>query len=243
MAFSNEKIRAIVFDYGNTLIEFGPAQIGAGDRGIADAVERLFGPVDRERLRAIRDANRMALFKGDPPQYRENDLDVITSEMVRELYGVMPTRPQLDEILQARMGVFVESTWASDDVKALLGRLGQRYRLGLLSNYPSGDAIRVSLDKVGLSEFFEAVVVSADLGYVKPHPITFQTIMTAMDARPDEILFVGDNWLADIQGAKRAGMYAVLTTEWVPYEHFDRHPNDHQPDLTISRLNQLESHL
>ncbi len=243
MIFPKENIKAIVFDYGNTLIEFGPAQIGMCDHGIADAVERLFGPLDRERLRAIRDANRKAIFEGDPPQYRENDLYQITGAMVRDLYGSEPTRAQLDDVLQARMDVFVQSTHAHDNVRQLLGRLGRRYRLAVLSNYPSGDAIRVSLKKVGLSEFFESVVVSADLGFVKPHPITFETILQQMQLSAGQILFVGDNWLADIQGAKRAGMYAALTTEWVPYEHFDRHPNDHQPDFTITHLDQLESYV
>ena len=243
MAVVVENIRAIVFDYGNTLIPFGPAEIAACDRAIADAVERIFGPVDREWLKAIRDANRSALFRGDPPEYRENDLYEITSNMVNELYGIVPTRDQLDEILEARLDIFVQTTHAAETVAPLLERLGQRFKLGLLSNYPSGDAIRISLEKVGLMPYFQAVVVSADLGFVKPHPITFDAIVRELDVRPDQVLFVGDNWLADIQGAKRAGMAAVLTTEWIPYEHYERNPGDHQPDITISALDQLEHHL
>jgi len=243
MAFVKDGIRAVVFDYGNTLIEFGPAQIGACDRAIAGAVEKLYGPVDLERLRAIRDANRMGLYEGDPPAYRENDLHIITADMVRQLYGVEPARADVDEILRTRIEEFINIVRVQEEVRDLLGRLGQRYRLAMLSNYPTAEPIRKSLDKIGLAPFFELVVVSADLGYIKPHRLAFEAVTQGLGIDPSEILFVGDNWLADIQGAKRAGMWAALTTQWIPYEHFERHPGDHQPDFMIKDIVELERYL
>jgi len=236
-----DAIRAIVFDYGNTLVEFGRRQIGACDAAIAEALERLFGPLDREALRALRDRDRLAPYAGDPPSYRENDLRVITPNMVRALYGREATKAEVDEIIRVRLEAFIETTEASDGVRALLARLHAKRRLGLLSNYPDGHAIRRSLEKTGLAPHFDAVVVSGDIGYAKPHPLPFTTILDQLALSPEQVLFVGDNWLADIQGAKRAGLPVVHSVQWTPYETFDRNPGDFEPDAVLSRIEDIET--
>ncbi len=236
-------IQAIVFDYGNTLVEFGKRQIGVCDMAIADVLERLFGPLDREALRTVRDRDRMAPYMGDPPSYRENDLRVITSNLVRTLYGREVSEAELAEIVRVRLETFVEATEATVEVLALLERLHARRRLGVLSNYPDGDAIRRSLRKTGLARHLDAVVMSGDIGFSKPHPLPFATILRELDLPPEQVLFVGDNWLADIQGAKRAGMPVVHTVQWTPYEVFERNPSDLEPDAVIGKLEELESWL
>jgi HAD superfamily hydrolase (TIGR01549 family) len=241
MKLNARAIQAIVFDYGNTLVEFGKRQIGACDMAIADVLERLFGPLDREALRAVRDRDRMAPYAGDPPEYRENDLRVITPNMVRALYGRAAPEAEIAEIIRVRLETFVEATEATVEVMGLLERLHDRRRLGVLSNYPDGDAIRRSLGKTGLARHLDAVVVSGDIGFAKPHPLPFTTILRELDLPPEHVLFVGDNWLADIQGAKRAGMPVVHTLQWKPYEVFDRSPADFEPDAVIRRLEEIEA--
>jgi FMN phosphatase YigB (HAD superfamily) len=95
------------------------------------------------------------------------------------------------------------------------------------------------MDKVGLTEFFEVIVVSGEVGYVKPHPVPFERLLGQLGEDPAACVYVGDNWLADIQGAKAAGMGAVLTTEHVPYETFAPKEGDHQPDARIARIGEL----
>ena len=126
---------------------------------------------------------------------------------------------------------------------ALLARLSERFKLGLVSNYPCGQSVRDSLARNGLAEFFDAIVVSADVGHVKPHPRPFKTALDQLGVTPQRALYVGDNWFGDVQGAKRLGMQAVHTTQYDTPEKFDRQPNDHDADLTIARLDELPQHL
>ena len=127
----------------------------------------------------------------------------------------------------------------TEEVHGVLEQLHGRFRLGLISNYPDGRAIRHSLERVGLERWFEVVVVSADVGRVKPHPSIFQAALTAMKTAPEAALYVGDNWLGDIQGAKRLGLKAVWTQQFVPYEDFARQPGDYSADAEISHLSEL----
>ena len=58
---------------------------------------------------------------------------------------------------------------------------------------------------------------------------------------PAACVHVGDNWLADIQGAKGAGLQAVHTTEHVSYQDFEPQPGDLEPDARIGALAELEA--
>ena len=238
-----EKVRVIAFDYGNTLIAFSRTQIDACDEAIAHAIATQFGPIDLPRLRALRDHNRKAIYAGDPPTFRENDNRAISAGLVRSLYGIEPSSEAVDYIIQTRAKKFIEVATIADDVRDMLERLQTRFPLGIVSNYPDADCIRESLRALNLDTLFQTVVVSADLGYVKPHPIVFDTFIRAMGVPAENILFVGDNWLADIQGAKRAGMQAVCVSEWTTIDQTERNPDDYEPDLQLQRVLDLETFL
>jgi FMN phosphatase YigB (HAD superfamily) len=240
MAFNKKSIKAVIFDYGNTLIEFSKTQIMYCDMALASALDRHFGKPDLAKFRDIRNRNRLAPYSGNPPEYKENNMVEISTSLVRELYGVEPSPEQLADILHMRFGIFVKVVQAPEYVFDLLKKLGRKYRLGILSNYPDGNAIRQSLAGIGLDKFFRAVVVSGDLGLVKPHPVAFLTVLDQLGVKAGQAVIVGDNWLADVQGGKQAGLQAILTTQWESAENLPRKPGDIEPDATISHLAELE---
>jgi HAD superfamily hydrolase (TIGR01549 family) len=213
-------------------------QIEQCDSALAEVLERLYGPVDRVRLGEIRDADRMAPYNDS---FRENDLPTITRNLVRALYDRDVAEPHLEEILQVRFDSFVACIRPTPGVDAMLMRLRQRYRVGLVSNYPDGEAIRASVQRVALRDILEVVVASGDVGCVKPDPLPFTTALRHLNIRPEEAVYVGDNWLADVQGAKRLGMQSVLTRQFQSPERFDAQPGDHEPDLIINHLSELEA--
>lgn len=236
MALQADRIDAVLFDYGNTLIEFTARQITASDAALADELRQHFGPFDASRYERLRAADRRAPYSNG---FHERPIDLITAEMVRALYDVEPTPTQLASLVLHRYENFVASIVAPAGVDAMLQRLGGRYRLGLISNYPCSRSVRDSLDRNGLSGFFETIVVSAEVGHVKPHPRPFEQALGELGVEAERALYVGDNWLGDVQGAKRLGMQAVHTIQYDTPEKFDPAPDDHEPDLTIRHLDEL----
>ena len=75
----------------------------------------------------------------------------------------------------------------------------------LSNNYPELPAI---LDALGLSELFDDVVVSALVGWDKPRREIFDYARN-LAGYPQRCIMIGDNPVADIVGAKAAGMLAV----------------------------------
>jgi putative hydrolase of the HAD superfamily len=65
------------------------------------------------------------------------------------------------------------------------------------------------MEALGLASHFEQILVSATLGYDKPHPEIFALAKRAA-AETGPLWMVGDNIVADIQGAEQAGIPAIL---------------------------------
>lgn len=230
------QLEALIFDYGNTLIEFGPSQVDACDQALSDALKTMFGPHNFDELQEIQHRERRSPYQGE---FKENDLAGTTRSLIQSLFEMEASDDQLAELLEVRFNVMVSSIDVDSSVHDLLERLSKRFRLGLISNYPCSRSINHSLAQHGLDQWFETVVVSADVGHVKPHPKLFDLAVSSMNVRPEATLYVGDNWLGDIQGAKRFGMKAAWIRQYIPYENFPETPGDHQPDLVVEHLSEL----
>ena len=95
---------------------------------------------------------------------------------------------------------------------------------------------REKLSASGLSDSFEAVVVSADLGVAKPDASVFEHALSQLGVRPDDAVMVGDSIAKDVDGALAAGLRAV----WVNRSGHPVPPD--RPDLVeISTLSDLPS--
>jgi len=241
MPIDPSKLRAVIFDYGNTLVEFTRPHVDRLDAAIADAIEQAIGPIDRQRFNQMRTkAYRAAYFH---PELREVTMHEQLINILTELLGRSPSPEEMSPIQAAHDAAFVDIVEAPEYVHTLLEALGRHYELAMISNYPCGDSIRASLHRTGIAPRLRSVVVSGDHGYVKPHPVLFESVLGELGVEPHEAIYIGDNWLGDIQGAKRIGMHAVHTLQFDTLEVFDREDDHHDADLVIQHLTELEDHL
>lgn len=88
-------------------------------------------------------------------------------------------------------------------------QLHANYRLAIISDGQAAYAVP-ELHAVGLLEYFDPVIVSGDFGYRKPDRRLFESALLAMNMKPAEVLFVGDNMFRDVYGAQQLGMKTVL---------------------------------
>lgn len=91
--------------------------------------------------------------------------------------------------------------------RALLDRLGHRYRLGVVSNF-YGNLAAVCHD-AGIAPFFGVLVDSTRAGVCKPDPRIFGLALQALGVSPAEAVFVGDSPGRDMHGARGTGMRHV----------------------------------
>lgn len=81
------------------------------------------------------------------------------------------------------------------------------YRLGVLSN-AGDDARRVLTENYPLLDHFEGVVISAEVGLMKPDPRIYLLATDSLGVQLDEALFV-DDFIENVEGARQMGMQAI----------------------------------
>ena len=120
-----------------------------------------------------------------------------------------------------------------DDVLPALERLSVRHRLFAVSN---GNA---DLAAVGIAGWFEGTLAAREAGCLKPDPRIFRMLLERAGLAPYDALHVGDDPLADVEGARRAGLDAV----WVN-RRGDPWPEELEPPVrTVRSLADLVSAL
>ncbi len=95
------------------------------------------------------------------------------------------------------------------NAKEVLEYLFPRYNLYIISNgfrELQNKKMRLS----GIDGYFKRVILSEDIGMHKPAPEIFRFALSATQSEVRESIMVGDNWNADINGARGAGMDQVF---------------------------------
>jgi FMN phosphatase YigB (HAD superfamily) len=94
----------------------------------------------------------------------------------------------------------------------MLEKLKGVYRLGLLSNFTHAPAAKDLLELMGLTPYFDPIIISGEIGYRKPHPIVFESLVEKLGVERERILYVGDDPDPDIIGALQAGLRPIWMT-------------------------------
>ena len=100
----------------------------------------------------------------------------------------------------------------NDQVVSLIDKLrASGYKTGLLSNNDIAAANRFR--ESGLTDHFDTVVVSAEIGYSKPHPKAFEIFIKQLDVTADELVYIDDTEKS-LATAKEIGYHPVLFTNY-----------------------------
>ena len=138
------------------------------------------------------------------------------------------------EVSQVGFDIFFEARQQVEfyaDVLPCLERLGQKYRLGTITN---GNA---SVEHVGLGHLIEHAVSAEDVQAAKPDPQIYARLAECFDVVPEEIGYVGDHPSYDVVGAVEAGYHAV----WINREQVEWPPELPEPRHRVSDLHELEA--
>jgi putative hydrolase of the HAD superfamily len=150
-------------------------------------------------------------FRAEMSYYREH------SDEGRDPDSLAALRRRCAAILSAELGreVAVEEMMAAirfrayrDAAPALAELRALGVRLVCVSNWDY--SLPDVLARVGLADELDGVVTSAAVGARKPDPRLFEAALEVAGCAADEALHVGDTPTEDVEGAKAAGIRALL---------------------------------
>ena len=117
---------------------------------------------------------------------------------------------EIDELFSEYLRAY-ESSWrAFPDALPLLRSLrASGHRIGLLTNGAEAQQL-AKLRRTGLLVEFDVVCTSERIGFSKPDVRAFAVLASELGVEPGACLFVGDDPMKDVAGARAAGMQALL---------------------------------
>lgn len=214
-----QRPEVIFLDLGDTLVRANPSW--------ADVYARTFPEFGIEVSRdAFRGAFEAVFAEGEDDGPFEASAEASYRRLVEldgRVFAKLGYRDLPAEFFRRVEQVFAErsSWWVFDDVIESLDTLGaEGIRLGVISNW-SWQAPEL-LHDLELARHFEALIVSAHVGYLKPHPQIFEHALELMRVQPHLAMHVGNSVGADVRGARTVGITPVL---------IDRRTHSHAGDI------------
>jgi len=197
---ASKEIEAVTFDVGGTLIECWPS-VGhiyaevAARFGHSHLSPTLLNRQFKTAWRQLKD------FRHTRDQW---------SALVDATFqGVTQPPPSLTFFPEIFKRFSEPGAWhIFDDVLPILQTLKDRgVKLGIISNWD--DRLRPLLRKLELDSYFQAMVISCEIGLPKPSRLMFDSACNTLGSNPLNTLHIGDSREMDFDGARAAGMRAL----------------------------------
>jgi putative hydrolase of the HAD superfamily len=219
-------VRAVCFDLDNTLWDVMPV-IKRADQAMYDFLAlkypRVTAALTIEAIRKAREETSRAY-----PQMA-HDFTFLRKQTLRDHaqqfgYAEAMVDEAFEAFIQARNEVVLY-----DDVLPGLDRLKASFRLFTASN---GNA---DLGRIGIAHYFERSLSARQVGALKPDPTLFLKVIEGTDLEPQQVVYVGDDPILDVVGARGAGMHTV----WINREQLTWPADLAHPTRTVTTLHEL----
>lgn len=153
---------------------------------------------------------------------------------VANRYWELIGSPRIDDRAMDELIAEYLEAWTGDIVLAdaaieCVMSLAADHRLTVVSNTHDAALVPSQLRRFGLDDHITAVVTSIEVGWRKPHPNIFRAALAHHGIDPSDAVFVGDDWRADVEGPRRAGMTSFFVGE----------PAENRPAVSLRELPEL----
>lgn len=230
----------ILFDLGNTLIYFDGDEDQTAGAATLEMTRNLISlgyALDEIQFPKAFRASMKSYF-----EKREKDCLELTSTFVlrEELMAAGYTDPPAAHLHSALESMYAvsEAHWKlGDDTLVTLDTLkSSGYRLGIISNAADGDDVHRLVDTHKLRSYFDSILISAEVGMRKPHPLIFNLALDFFQVPPGRTAMVGDLPEMDVLGAQKVGIAGIWITRWLHSNQRDGSRVGINPDAMIAKL-------
>lgn len=209
-------IRAVVFDYGDTLV----VRKRIDDKILRKGILRSFRVYKANGMAASKskflelDTEVFGAFAQLESRQRRDIPDEIKYVALSRILfpGLAATRRRriAVEANAAFWGAVADGHRLRPGARSALARLQvMGIRMAVVSNHHNAGALREHLKALGISVFFSPVIASSEHPYRKPAPKIFRSCLADLGVDPGESFFVGDSLANDVGGASGVGMRTV----------------------------------
>jgi HAD superfamily hydrolase (TIGR01549 family) len=209
-------IRGVIFDVGDTLLTQEPL-VGSPSnmRGAADIAPlvRPFikaGLTDEQLAESFGEALQEALVDAYQHECALPDVHRVLAHVLDEM-DWEPSSEAIEVLLPAYFEPWYKAMQPLPKAVRVLQLLREAgLRIAAIANVLYGeDLLLERLRTLGLAPHLDAVVISTELGWLKPHPAPYRAAAQRLGLSPQTLVMVGDDWEIDVRAAQRLGIRSV----------------------------------
>jgi HAD superfamily hydrolase (TIGR01662 family) len=203
--------KAVIFDYVGTLVNCKSYTMEASRLKLYKALFSEGFDVAEDRFVSAYIAAHEKYRKVRYEQLREVTNAVWVAEALSNLgFQVSTDDSRVKAALNVFFQDFIDTLELRAGAKKLLKQARAQCKVGLISNFTHAPVIHKSLRHLKINEFFNVVVVSEENEWRKPSLKIFQDALNKLQIQAAEAIYIGDNPIEDIKGAKQAGLKTVF---------------------------------
>jgi HAD superfamily hydrolase (TIGR01549 family) len=205
--------RAVIFDYIGTLVNCRNYSMDASKQKLYKALLSEGFDVIEDRFLTAYGLAHEKYRKVRYEQLKEVTNAVWVAEALCNLgFTVTADDPRIKAAINVFFQDFIDTLELRKGAKKLLRQAQQQGKVALISNFTHAPVIYKSLNTMKISEHFNAIVVSEEIGWRKPSSHIFQHALNCLKVQANEAVYVGDSPIEDIKGAKDAGLKTVFVS-------------------------------
>ena len=209
------KLHAVAFDIDGTLYD--------------NTIMHLKSiPLALCNLRLLREFRRvrLALRRTRPIE----DFHALQAELLAARLGLKPAeaRDLIDRIFYGTWERVLHSVPVYPGVRECVERLkAAGLKVAVASDFP----VERKLEILGIAGLWDCEIATESVGYLKPNPEPFRALLDCLDEPPQRVLYVGNSYRYDVEGARAVGMSTAHLVR--------RPPRDSVADFSFFRFDSL----
>lgn len=204
--------KAMIFDYIGTLVNCKGYSMNASKENLYSALLAEGFEVSAEKFLEAYDLAHEKYRIVRYEQLREVTNSVWVAEALNNLGFDLKADddPRVIAALSVFFKAYVDTFELRDGAKKILKQAQEQGKVGLISNFTHAPVIHKSLQILGINSFFNAIVVSDEIGWRKPSAKIFQDSLNKLGVEAKNAVYIGDSPIEDIQGAKQVGLKTIF---------------------------------
>ena len=226
-------IKGIIFDLDNTLCNYNESAIN-GRLAIFKYLKEKYSFITDDALKkAFHKSSVIALQEYMSGQINERERQIKRFYLFLKYLNLDEKEdPLFLRNLYYEKGI--ENLQLYPGVRETLTTLKEHFKLAILTN-GLVDVQNKKLDRLGIRDYFDCIIISEEVGVDKPDPRIFKITLNCISLKEKDVIYVGDDPPFDLVGAKKAGIKVV----WFNPKKITLPPQYPKPNFEIHKIEEI----
>ncbi len=191
--------KALFFDIDDTILDYSKCR----ESTLKYACRKMGMPYSEKLLAYYIEIDEELWTSQKTGKYTIEEVIEIRAKKITNMLGCSDKWDEFNILLKEGLSVAVDIVNGAEDV--LKYAIEKKYKIFAASN----GILKMQINRLklaGLIQYFDDIYVSDDIGYEKPNEMFFRECMRRSGFQAEQVLMIGDSYLADIVGAYKSGI-------------------------------------